>query len=66
MDTMLGILKYVQSFSNETLDSFFEIITMLGENGSSLFFSLFFFGVSIRALDINLHLFVLLVLLSIP
>jgi membrane-associated phospholipid phosphatase len=28
---MLGILKYVQSFSNETLDSFFEIITMLGE-----------------------------------
>ena len=31
MDTMLGILKYVQSFSNETLDSFFEIITMLGE-----------------------------------
>lgn len=32
MDTMLEILKYIQSFSNPILDSFFEIVTMLGED----------------------------------
>ncbi len=32
MDNMLEILKYFQSFSNKTLDSFFELITMLGED----------------------------------
>jgi len=30
-EEMLEILKYIQSFSNDTLDSFFEIVTMLGE-----------------------------------
>ena len=39
MDNMLEIPKYFQSFSNKTLDSFFELITMLGED---LFF--FFCG----------------------
>jgi membrane-associated phospholipid phosphatase len=37
MDAMLEILKYIQAFSNPILDSFFEIITMLGED---LFFIL--------------------------
>lgn len=32
MDTMIEILKYIQSFSNPFLDSFFELVTMLGEN----------------------------------
>ena len=32
MDNMLEILKYFQSFSNQTLDSLFELITMLGED----------------------------------
>ena len=37
MDAMLEILKYIQAFSNPILDSFFEIVTMLGED---LFFIL--------------------------
>ena len=32
MDNMLEILRYFQSFSNQPLDSFFELITMLGED----------------------------------
>ncbi|HHT56333.1 hypothetical protein [Herbinix luporum] len=28
MDVMLEILKYIQSFSNKTLDTFFEIVTI--------------------------------------
>lgn len=32
MDTMLEILKYIQSFSNPFLDRFFVIATMLGED----------------------------------
>lgn len=32
MDTMLEILKFVQSFSNPYLDRFFELITILGED----------------------------------
>ena len=31
-DLMLEILKYIQSFSNPILDSFFELVTMLGED----------------------------------
>lgn len=32
MDTMLDILKYIQSISNPMLDCFFVILTMLGED----------------------------------
>lgn len=32
MDNMVEILKYIQSFSNQALDSIFELITMLGED----------------------------------
>lgn len=32
MDIMLEILKYIQSFSNPFLDSFFELVTILGED----------------------------------
>lgn len=32
MDTMLEMLKYIQSFSNPFLDSFFETVTVLGED----------------------------------
>ncbi len=31
METMLEMLKYIQSFSNNALDTFFELVTMLGE-----------------------------------
>jgi hypothetical protein len=46
--TMLEILKYIQSFSNETLDSFFEIVTMLGEDWAFIFVMAIFNGVSIK------------------
>ncbi|HOA81190.1 MAG TPA: phosphatase PAP2 family protein [Defluviitaleaceae bacterium] len=32
MDIMLEILKFIQSFSNDTFDFLFELITMLGED----------------------------------
>ena len=48
MDIMLEILKFIQSFSNDTFDFLFELITMLGEDYFFIIVTAFFIGVLIK------------------